>query len=238
MRGEEVTCPSSGSTFTIGMNKGYRMNHLYGQAVYFCCHGCLTSYWRDPARLWDQEKMDELGIKMPAQDTGGPDPVEGAQAAPDDAFVQEGAQAEDALKGPPPGDNTTARCPVTGENVTRVGSEFYLPIRNGQQLHFASASARSAYVNNPHVFFLRPVEATTGVPCSGGCPDMRGEEVTCPSSGSTFTIGMNKGFRMEHRYGQAIYFCCNGCFGSYWKNPAGLWDREKMKEMGITDSDP
>jgi len=204
------------------MNKGYRMNHLYGQAIYFCCHGCHTSYWRDPARLWDKEKMAEMGIKVPGEDKGGPE----------EALVQDEAQGEDALKGPPPGDNTTARCPVTGDNVTRADSKFYLPIRNGQKLHFATESARDAYVKNPHVFFLRPVEEA---PCSGGCPDMRGEQVTCPSSGSTFTIGMNKGFRMNHRYGQAIYFCCNGCFGSYWRNPAGLWDKEKMKEMGIKD---
>ena len=48
LRGEEVTCPRSGEVFKVDM-KSPRVVHKHGQAVYFCCFGCVTAFWQDPA---------------------------------------------------------------------------------------------------------------------------------------------------------------------------------------------
>ena len=48
LRGETKYCPYSNETLHIDMPTP-RVLHKHGQAVYFCCYGCVTSFWTDPA---------------------------------------------------------------------------------------------------------------------------------------------------------------------------------------------
>jgi YHS domain-containing protein len=212
LRGEEVTCPFSGEKFVIQMNKGMRMNHRYGQAVYFCCNGCLTHYGKNPSDAWNfsQELLSQLVDPMIW-----PEHLENQQEFLGLGYYQAAGTA------PQKGDNATARCPVTGENVTRANSLIYLPFHGGQKLHFSTELARTAYMKNPYAFMLSPFELKAN---DAYGPDMQGEEVTCPYSGEKFVIAMNTGMRMNHRYGQAVYFCCNGCLTHYAKDPSSAWD--------------
>ena len=47
-RGQTRQCPRTNETMTISMQTP-RVLHRNGQAVYFCCFGCVVSFWRDPA---------------------------------------------------------------------------------------------------------------------------------------------------------------------------------------------
>lgn len=48
LRGEHLTCPRSGEDVHVGMATP-RVMHRHGQAVYFCCFGCVSAFWTDPA---------------------------------------------------------------------------------------------------------------------------------------------------------------------------------------------
>ena len=47
VRGEILHCPRSGEAMNVSMGTP-RVMMKHGQAVYFCCHGCVTAFWRDP----------------------------------------------------------------------------------------------------------------------------------------------------------------------------------------------
>ena len=42
-----LACPFSGGGLNISMQTP-RVFHKYGQAVYFCCYGCVVSFYLDP----------------------------------------------------------------------------------------------------------------------------------------------------------------------------------------------
>merc|ERR1712160_23978 len=46
--GETRNCPYSNETFTIDMPTP-RVFHKHGQSLYFCCFGCISSFWTDPS---------------------------------------------------------------------------------------------------------------------------------------------------------------------------------------------
>ena len=47
VRGSTFICPCSGEKIVIDM-KTPRVLHRNGQAVYFCCFGCVQRFWADP----------------------------------------------------------------------------------------------------------------------------------------------------------------------------------------------
>ena len=47
LRGKTLHCPESGEALVISMQTP-RVLHKHGQAVYFCCFGCVTGFWADP----------------------------------------------------------------------------------------------------------------------------------------------------------------------------------------------
>jgi YHS domain-containing protein len=47
MRGMIRYCPRTNETLNISMSTP-RVVQLGGQSVYFCCHGCVTAFWRSP----------------------------------------------------------------------------------------------------------------------------------------------------------------------------------------------
>ena len=51
LRNETLYCPNSGEEMVISM-KTPRVIHRYGQNVYFCCFGCVTSFWTEPEALF------------------------------------------------------------------------------------------------------------------------------------------------------------------------------------------
>ena len=48
LRNTTAKCPMSGETITITMSTP-RVIHKHGQNVYFCCFGCVTGFWTNPA---------------------------------------------------------------------------------------------------------------------------------------------------------------------------------------------
>ena len=40
----------------------------------------------------------------------------------------------------------------------------------------------------------------------------------CPGSGETINVSMSTP-RVVQRYGQSVYFCCNGCMMGFWMDP-------------------
>ena len=50
LRGTTVECPRSGEQLVVDM-KTPRVLHKHGQAVYFCCYGCITAFWKEPSEV-------------------------------------------------------------------------------------------------------------------------------------------------------------------------------------------
>ena len=59
LRHQVLKCPYSGENITISMQTP-RVLHKHGQAVYFCCWGCINHFWTDPASAfaWEGEGPD------------------------------------------------------------------------------------------------------------------------------------------------------------------------------------
>ena len=126
-------------------------------------------------------------------------------------------------EGPPPGPKDQALCPVTGSNLTITDTTPALNFKNGQKMYFASEDAVQAYRKNPRAFFLSPFESPLPMPDGArGLPDLRGSTLYCPYSNETIDVGMQS-IRVDHRYGQALYFCCHGCLTSFWSNPGSAF---------------
>lgn len=196
LRGSTLYCPYSNETIDVSM-KSIRVDHRYGQAVYFCCHGCLTRFWTDPetafatADAMTGEEIKELKSEL--------------------------------MDGPPPGPNDQAFCPVTGKNLTITSETPSLDFKNGQKLYFASGEAAEAYRQTPRAFLLSPFELPLAMPDGGrGLPDLRGSTLYCPYSNETIDVGM-KSMRVVHRNGQAVYFCCHGCLTRFLTEPASAF---------------
>ena len=54
VRGQLVNCPKSGMAINVSMQTP-RVMQRHGQAVYFCCHGCLTGFWRNATSFFATE---------------------------------------------------------------------------------------------------------------------------------------------------------------------------------------
>jgi YHS domain-containing protein len=50
LRDETVMCPGSGEELHVSMQT-LRVVQKHGQAVYFCCNGCMMSFWTDPTKF-------------------------------------------------------------------------------------------------------------------------------------------------------------------------------------------
>lgn len=48
-----MLCPSSGEEMVIGMSTP-RVVHRSGQAIYFCCYGCLSKFFADPSTFFER----------------------------------------------------------------------------------------------------------------------------------------------------------------------------------------
>ena len=45
-RGQIMYCPRTGEEINVSMQTP-RVMQRHGQAVYFCCHGCVAAFWRN-----------------------------------------------------------------------------------------------------------------------------------------------------------------------------------------------
>lgn len=121
--------------------------------------------------------------------------------------------------GPPPGPTDEAWCPVTGKHLTITSTTPAVEFQNGQKLYFASDAMAQQYKTNPRAFILSPHELPLAAPDGmRGLPDLRGTTLLCPFSGEDIHVSMQS-LRVDHRYGQAVYFCCNGCLTNFWADP-------------------
>ena len=50
-QGQTFYCPYSDEEMDIDM-KTPRVVHRGGQNIYFCCFGCIATFWTDPATAW------------------------------------------------------------------------------------------------------------------------------------------------------------------------------------------
>ncbi len=193
LRGQNVTCPRSGETVTVSALSP-RVVHRGGQAVYFCCFGCVNAWWTNPYKFF----------------------APSVEAPP--------AQEEEERfgDGPPPGPSDKYICPVTGQNGTIGPSTPSVELTHGQKLHFATAAAASAFLASPRDYWLSPQEMPLAPPDGmRGLPDLRGLKLRCPESGMAITVAMNTP-RLLLRGGQSVYFCCYGCVDKFWIDPAAI----------------
>lgn len=51
LRGQTLHCPRSNESMVVAMQTP-RVLHRHGQAVYFCCFGCVSAFWDDPTSLF------------------------------------------------------------------------------------------------------------------------------------------------------------------------------------------
>jgi YHS domain-containing protein len=47
-RGQIFYCPRTNETLNISMSTP-RVLHKWGQSIFFCCFGCVTTFWTDPS---------------------------------------------------------------------------------------------------------------------------------------------------------------------------------------------
>ena len=125
--------------------------------------------------------------------------------------------------GPPPGPTDQAFCPVTGEAIKITADTPAVAFKNGQQLYFHTADAATAYRYAPRNYWLAPTDMPLAAPDGmRGLPDLRGQTLLCPQSGENITVAMQS-IRVDHKNGQAVYFCCHGCVMSFWTDPASMF---------------
>ncbi len=131
------------------------------------------------------------------------------------------AAAEEAIDwkmGPPHGSNTSARCPVTGADINITAKSPFVAFTHGQKLYFSSTDAAAAYKKAPNDYWLGPHELPEeGMDGMRGLPDVRGQILYCPRSGEKINVSMQTP-RVMQRHGQAVYFCCHGCWSGFWRN--------------------
>mmetsp|Transcript_25613 Transcript_25613/g.49865 ORF Transcript_25613/g.49865 Transcript_25613/m.49865 type:complete len:340 (-) Transcript_25613:211-1230(-) len=125
--------------------------------------------------------------------------------------------------GQPAGPSAKALCPVTGTSVNITSKTATVEFNNGQKLYFSSEEAAKEYRTSPRDFWLAPHDTPlSGVDGARGLPDLRGAHVQCPMSGENMTISMRTP-RVDHKHGQAVYFCCHGCITAFWRDPESLF---------------
>ena len=78
--------------------------------------------------------------------------------------------------------------------------------------------AAAAYKKAPNDYWLGPHELPEeGMDGMRGLPDVRGQILYCPRSGEKINVSMQTP-RVMQRHGQAVYFCCHGCWTGFWRN--------------------
>ena len=133
------------------------------------------------------------------------------------------AAAIDERMGPPPGPKSSALCPVTGDAINITDATPSVEFTHGQKLYFATSAAAAAYRSSPPDYWLGPHDTPLpGMDGMRGLPDLRGESLTCPRSGEKLKISMQS-IRVDHKHGQAVYFCCHGCVTAFWRDPQALF---------------
>ena len=125
--------------------------------------------------------------------------------------------------GPPHGPNSSAFCPVTGAAINITAATPFLAFKNGQKLYFTTAKDAAQYRATPRDFWLAPTDMPLpGMDGMRGYPDFRGQIMHCPRSGEAMNISMQTP-RVDHKHGQAVYFCCHGCVTAFWRDPTSLF---------------
>jgi len=124
--------------------------------------------------------------------------------------------------GPPPGPSDAAYCPVSGAPINITASTPSVTFVHGQKLYFSSAQAAAQYRASPREHWLTPTDTPLPGPDGmRGLPDLRGRTLQCPRSGESLHVDM-KTPRVDHKHGQAVYFCCHGCITAFWRDPQSL----------------
>ena len=121
-----------------------------------------------------------------------------------------------------PGSKTMAQCPVTHATINITSTTPTVTfIKSNQKLYFATEEAADAYRESPRAYWLDPYDLPpAGQDGKRGLPDMHGANVSCAVDGTMFLINTMESSRVMHVGGQCLYFCCNDCKISYWRDPA------------------
>ena len=119
------------------------------------------------------------------------------------------------------GSTTLAYCPVTGTRLNTSTAKHWVQFTGGQRLYVADASAADAYRAHPRAYWLDPFELPpAGRDGKRGLPDMQGRNVSCAvTPDDTFLVDTMGSARIMHKGGQCVYFCCNACRTTFWREP-------------------
>ena len=129
------------------------------------------------------------------------------------------AAAEEAIDwkmGPPHGSNTLCTLPdsvPTSTSPPNLHSWLY----SRSEAVLRSPDAAAAYKKAPNDYWLGPHELPEeGMDGMRGLPDVRGQILYC-LPGEKINVSMQTP-RVMQRHGQAVYFCCHGCWSGFWRN--------------------
>ena len=122
------------------------------------------------------------------------------------------------------GSTNTARCPVTGELLKIDGdptSYSVVEFKGGQKLYVKDEAAAKAYRQTPRDYWLSPWNLPPeGDDGKRGLPDMQGRNLSCAvTPDDWFIVNTMKTARVMHIGGQCIYFCCQACRTTFWRQP-------------------
>ena len=122
------------------------------------------------------------------------------------------------------GSTTTARCPVTGALLQLDAPEpafAVVEFVGGQRLFVKDEQAADKYRETPRAYWLSPFQLPPpGDDGKRGLPDMQGRNVSCAVTPEDWLIvnTMNSA-RVMHVGGQCVYFCCQACATTFWRQP-------------------
>lgn len=119
------------------------------------------------------------------------------------------------------GSTKTFICPVTGllYNITHSTPHVTFHGSN-QKLYFSTDENVKKYQNHPRMYWLDPFTLPPpGRDGKRGLPDMHGKNVSCAVDTTYFIVKTMSSSRVMHIGGQCIYFCCQACRVSFWRDP-------------------
>ena len=119
------------------------------------------------------------------------------------------------------GSTTTFICPVSRLQLNITATTPFVQFQgSNQRLYFSSLENVKKYQNHPREYWLDPFTLPPpGRDGKRGVPDMYGKNVSCAVDTTTFIVNPMSSSRVMHVGGQCIYFCCQACQVSFWRDP-------------------
>lgn len=205
----QTNCPVMGGK----INKDIFADHK-GLRVYFCCPACIDQFKADPEKYL--KEMREKGIE----------PEKIPNVMPDKIAIPEMKLQKPQTK-----------CPVMGGDINR---DLYVDY-NGQRVYFCCNGCEASFNEDPEKYIKAMVEVGIEiervhtdqfkVPIKNESTPLISEkamkaQTKCPVMGGD----INKDLYVDYK-GLRVYFCCDGCQGTFNSDPEKYL--KEMKEAGV-----